>query len=265
MFTLLQHEKFFKKNIETHPFNSMLNNEKTFFFGMIFGYKENDDFRLMSQNNDFKLWRNMCIKNKINYRIIKDTDKKIDTEYFKKQFIKLFKICLKNLTNLCIILISGHGETKNENFYLLMEEKNELKNELKNVNITQLFLEIIKESENVLQMSKLKILFLFDTCYSINPLQLKYELINPEPNIKIRDAFYNYCFDNVTNNLNIWCVGANKGLSSLKFEDGKYVSEFTDQIFKLNTFNEETIVDSLKKIKSIHPDTTIFFSKLYKV
>lgn len=280
MFTFLQHSKLnsliYNLPDETAKINaaadaSGLKNERILFFGIILGYKSYQAHELKSVDADKRKWKSLCQQNNVAHKIVTDCTHIVDTVYLKRKMRQMFEYCLDNLTDLCIILLSGHGETDaNEDFYFLMDSPLASSTDSKSdtpllpvkVNLTATLHEILLENKTLINASKLNMLFLFDTCYSANPLKLKYELTKPEVPLS-KDNFYNFAHDNLMSTYSVWSVGAGKSLSSLKFAHGEYVSEFTEKIFKLNSFSEASIAQSLLKIKSIHSDCCIFFSKIY--
>lgn len=239
------------------------NNKNIVFFGLILGYPEIAQYRLESQTKDVNIWKNLCKENQIKYRICCDFTHStnnclINEKYLITKLTKLVNYAFDNLIDLVVILISGHGETKPDSddyYFLLYGESKEI---ILKSNLTILLNDFLIKLKNKIQLSRMKILFLFDTCFSQNPLNIQFELVNTTAPI-CRRSFDIHFRSSPLTELNIVSIGASKSLTRVKFEEGEFVSEFTKKIFKLNCSN---IVDSVVKIKSIHPECSVFLSKI---
>ena len=235
---------------------------KILFFGVILGYRHSDIYRLDSTSKDTSIWTRLCKKNNIQYKITTDERILVDEEYLAQKIQKIIHYGFNNLSDLIIILISGHGEKndRDDDFFFIMYDE---RGELLKVNLSLVLMRVLLEEREQIKRANLNILFLFDTCYSKNPLYLNYELMNPTPKL-FQSSFYDYMYKNDLKELNIWSIGASKGLTSINYTNGTFVSEFTEKIFKLNTYNEDSLLESLNKIKSIYSDINVFFSKIKK-
>lgn len=238
---------------------------KTALFGVILGYPQSFEYELESMPNDLILWKKLCEANGVAAKIVCDSNKEklITINYVAKKINQLFKYSLENLSDLSIILISGHGSLNSDgDFMYLMYNEN---GELEWVNMTQQFTKIFQTNANLIDIAKLNTLILVDTCYSANILKLPFELT--QTNLPMsRKNFYQYIFDNMDidwKTYRIWVIGASKKLTSIQCEVDDYVSEFTSKLFKVNVLSDVTITQSLLRLKSIFSECSIFFSQIY--